>query len=248
MDQGIWATWYDLEREDEDRFLDWLHGEHLPALQATPGFAWAAHYRSEGGGEAMRHVRDNIVANPQEGEVGRGSQFLMLVGAPSPHTFLKPSVLEAEPSLSANASSMLALRREVRACIFAEEARVSGPAAAAAAPGGTPGPAIQMGSFRVRSVEEEFDLGCWYAQYRLPHMAQMPGSIRSRKLLCVAGWAKHSVLYEFTSLEARMRNFEEPHESHALDPKEWTGRVVRYTIHAPGSPTVGIRTWPPVDA
>ena len=77
-------------------------------------------------------------------------------------------------------------------------------------------------------------------------MAQMPGSIASRKLLCVAGWAKHAVMYEFTSLEARLANFEEPHESHALDPKEWTGRIVRYTIHTPGSPTVGQRIWPPV--
>jgi hypothetical protein len=103
-----------------------------------------------------------------------------------------------------------------------------------------------MGSFRVRTLEEEFDLGCWYAQYRLPYMAQMPGSVGTRKLLSVAGWAKHSILYEFTSLEARLKNFEEPHESLSADPKEWTGRVVRYTIHAPGSPFVGRRIWPQV--
>jgi hypothetical protein len=74
----------------------------------------------------------------------------------------------------------------------------------------------------------------------------MPGSIRTRKLACVAGWAKHAVLYEFTSLEARMENFEEPHEMLALDDREWTSRIVRYTIHAPGSPTVGRRLWPPL--
>jgi hypothetical protein len=77
-------------------------------------------------------------------------------------------------------------------------------------------------------------------------MAQMPGCIAARKLLCVAGWVKHAILYEFTSLEARMNEFEEPHEALALDPGEWTGRVVRYTIHTPGSPLVGARTWPPV--
>ncbi len=244
MDQGIWATWYDLEDGDRDRFLDWLHGDYLPALQARPGFAWAAHYESEGGGAAMRKVRDEIITGPDE-DIGQGSQFLMLVGAPSPHTFLKPSVLEMERDAPSSVRDMLALRREVRACIFCEEARVTGPAINEAVFGGPPGPAIQMGSFRVRTVEEEFDLGCWYAQYRLPHMSQMPGCIRARKLNCVAGWAKHSVLYEFASLEARLANFEEPHESHALDPKEWTGRVVRYTIHAPGSPTVGVRLWPP---
>ena len=103
-----------------------------------------------------------------------------------------------------------------------------------------------MGSFRVRSVEEEFDLGCWYAQYRLPHMAQMPGCIATRKLVSVAGWAKHAILYEFVSLQARLENFEELHEALAMDQKQWTGRVVRYTIHTPGSPVVGERTWPPV--
>lgn len=247
MDNGIWATWYDLDAADRDDFLAWLHGDYLPSLLARPGIAWAAHYESEGGGTAMREVRERIVAKPKEEDVGAGSQFLMLVGAPSPHTFLSPSVLQLEREAPDRTRAMLDKRKGVRPCIFSEETRVNGPAAGLRAAGTTPGPAIQMGSFRVRSVEEEFDLGCWYAQYRLPHMAQMPGCIAARKLLCVAGWAKHSVMYEFTSLAARMENFEEPHEAHALDPKEWTGRVVRYTIHAPGSPTVGVRIWPTVE-
>ena len=33
----------------------------------------------------------------------------------------------------------------------------------------------------------------------------------------------------------------------ALQEGEWTSRVVNYTIHAPGSPTVGQRLWPPVE-
>lgn len=247
MDQGIWATWYDLDPGDRDSFLTWMHEDYLPSLKARPGFAWVAHYKSDGGGPAMREVRDGLITRPDE-DIGSGSQFLMLVGAPSPHTFLNPSVLTVEAEQPATVRAMLAKRRGVRTAIFSEERRVDGPAASARPPGTTPGPAIQMGSFRVRSIEEEFDLGCWYAQYRLPHMAQMPGSIASRKLACIAGWAKHAVMYEFTSLDARLANFEEPHESHALDPKEWTGRVVRYTIHAPGSPTVGVRIWPPVEA
>lgn len=245
MDLGIWATWYDLDSEDQEAFLEWMHGEYLPSLKSRPGFSWVAHYQSEGGGPAMREVRDHLITRPEE-DVGSGSQFLMLVGAPSPHTFLNPSVLDIEREAPAETRAMLAKRRGVRTGIFNEEARVSGPAARERPPGTTPGPAIQMGSFRVRSIEEEFDLGCWYAQYRLPHMAQMPGSIASRKLNCIAGWAKHAVMYEFSSLDARLANFEEPHESHALNPQEWTGRVVRYTVHAPGSPTVGVRIWPPV--
>ena len=243
MDNGIWATWYDLADDTRDRFLAWLHGKYLPELRLRPGYAWVAHYENTHGGQAMRHVGDTILTRPQE-EIGQGGQFLMLVGAPSPHTFLNPSVLEPEPS--AETRDMLALRRGMRTAIFAEETRINGPAIRHRAPGTAPAPGIQMGSFRVRSLEEEFDLGCWYAQYRLPHMAQMPGSVATRKLLSVAGWAKHAILYEFTSLDARMQNFEEPHESLAVDPKEWTGRVVRYTIHTPGSPFVGQRLWPPV--
>jgi hypothetical protein len=245
MDQGIWATWYDLADGDRERFLGWLHGEYLPELKMRPGFAWVAHYENKVGGAQMREV-GGIIERPGE-DIGSGTQFLMLVGAPSPHTFLNPSVLQLEKDAPQRTRDMLALRKGVRPAIFMEEIRVNGPAARERAPGLTPAPAIQMGSFRTRTVADDFDLGCWYAQYRLPHMAQMPGSIASRKLLCVAGWAKHAVMYEFTSLEARLANFEEPHEALAVDPKEWTGRIVRYTIHTPGSPTVGQRIWPPVE-
>lgn len=244
MDNGIWATWYDVPDKSRDIFLDWLHKRYLPELRQRSGYAWVAHYENTFGGQAMRHVGETILTRPSD-EMGEGSQFLMLVGAPSPHTFLNPSVLQ--PEAAAETRDMLVLRRGVRTAIFAEEIRINGPAMRHRAPGAAPAPGIQMGSFRVRSVEEEFDLGCWYAQYRLPHMAQMPGSVASRKLLSVAGWAKHAILYEFTSLDARMQNFEEPHESLAVDPKEWTGRVVRYTIHTPGSPFVGQRLWPPVE-
>ena len=46
MDQAIWATWYDLPEDlpdgGRDEYLDWLHGEYLPELQARPGIAWYA--------------------------------------------------------------------------------------------------------------------------------------------------------------------------------------------------------------
>ena len=209
MDHGIWATWYDLADDTRARFLDWLHGSYLPTLQQRAGFAWVAHYRNDGGGQAMRQLGDSVIVRPQE-DIGNGSQYVVMVGAPSPHTFFKPLALEIEQEPQHR--EMLALRRGVRTAIFSEETRVNGPAIGQRVQGGTPAPAIQMGSFRVRSVEEEIDLGCWYAQYRLPHMAQMPGCIAARKLNCVAGWPKHAILYEFVSLEARMQNFEEPHE------------------------------------
>jgi hypothetical protein len=102
-----------------------------------------------------------------------------------------------------------------------------------------------MGSFRTKTVADEFDLAAWYAQYRLPAMSRMPGCVATRKLVSLAGWAKHSILYEFTSLEARERHFQ-GHESLALDETVWTNKIIGYTIHAPGSPSVGYRLWPEV--
>ena len=243
IDNGIWATWYDLDEAREADFLGWLHGEYLPSVSERPGYLWVAHYRAGVGGEAMRHLADNVLARPQE-DVGSGTQFLMLVGAESPHAFLDPSVLD--PDGDARTDDMLALRRGVRTCIFIEETRVDGPAPRDPAHGLTTAPAIQMGSFRMPTVEGEVDLGRWYRQLRLPDMARTPGCVAARKLLSIAGWAKHAIIYEFASLEDRLKNFEEPQESKALDPAHWTWRIARTTVHAPGSPTIGARTWPPV--
>ena len=154
-------------------------------------------------------------------------------------------IQKADQQWPAGYDDMLALHRGLRTVIFTEAARVNGPEPREFGPGSGPGPAIQMGSFRMRTPEEEFDLGRWYAQYRLPFMARMPGCIAARKLCGVAGWAKHSVLYEFTSLEARLRNFEEPHEALALDSTRWESKVIAGTVHTPGSPFIGERIWPP---
>ncbi len=246
MDQAIWATWYDLPDGGREEYLDWLHGEYLPQLQTRPGIAWAAHYESQGGGADMHKVRENFPQSVGMEGVGDGTQFLMLAGAVEPWTLLAPSIVDEENALTGTARQMLDLRQGVRPCIFSVFARIDGPEMDQRPAGTTPGPAIQMGSFRTAKLENEFDVGAWYAQYRLPAMARMPGCIAARVMLSVAGWAKYSVLYEFTSLEARLQNFEKPHEALALDEQEWSGRVVRYTMHTPGSPTVGLRIWPPV--
>ncbi len=246
MDQAIWATWYDLPDGGREEYLDWLHGEYLPQLQTRPGIAWAAHYESQGGGADMHKVRENFPQSVGMEGVGDGTQFLMLAGAVEPWTLLAPSIVDEENALTGTARQMLDLRQGVRPCIFSVFVRIDGPEMDQRPAGTTPGPAIQMGSFRTAKLENEFDVGAWYAQYRLPAMARMPGCIAARVMLSVAGWAKYSVLYEFTSLEARLQNFEKPHEALALDEQEWSGRVVRYTMHTPGSPTVGLRIWPPV--
>ncbi|NNE86293.1 MAG: hypothetical protein HKN28_20205 [Alphaproteobacteria bacterium] len=247
MDQAIWATWYDLPEDGRDEYLDWLHSDYLPALQAKPGIAWAAHYQDTVGGDDMKRVREQFPESVGMEGVGTGTQFLMLAGAAEVWTLMAPSVVDEQAALTGTARKMLDMRQGVRPCIFSTFARVDGPEMALRPAGTTPGPAIQMGSFRTANLENEFDVGPWYAQYRLPAMAKMPGCIAARVMLSAAGWAKYSVLYEFTSLEARLEHFEIGHESEALDENEWSGKLVRYTMHTPGSPTVGQRIWPPVE-
>jgi len=246
MDDGIWATWYDLPEAGNDDYFAWLHDDYLPQLLRRPGYAWAAHYRITGGGSRMQQIHDRL-QRPQTADVPAGSQYLTLVGAASPQVFFNPAAIQQQQGESGETGEMLARRIGARECIFCEQARVNGPEYARSAPGTTTGPAIQMGSFRTASVADEYDLGAWYAQYRLPAMSQMPGCIRTRKLVSVAGWAQHSVLYEFTSLEARLEHFQN-HESLALDDKVWTSKIIGYTIHAPGSPSVASRIWPPLRA
>jgi hypothetical protein len=244
MDLGMRAIWYDLPDEGRNEYFDWLHGRYLPKVLNLPGRLWAAHYEITGGGREMNAI-GSLLARAEMGETGTGTRYLLLIGAGSPHVFFKPVpeeiALESHPSTK----EMEAKRIGARFAVFTEEGRVNGPEYDQKVPSGTSGPAIQMGSFRTKTIADEFDLAAWYAQYRFPAVARMPGCIQARKLVSVAGWAKHAVLYEFTSLESRQKNFQK-HESLALDEKVWTNKIIRYTVHAPGSPSVGIRLWPPV--
>ncbi|NQV54377.1 MAG: hypothetical protein HQ503_00835 [Rhodospirillales bacterium] len=242
MDQGIRAVWYDLEENDKGEYLAWLHGKYLPQILARPGILWAAHYEITGGGGEMDKVGE-ILARAEE-DIGHGTDYLLLIGAGSPHVFFKPDWDKGEQE-DEDVRQMISRRSGARTAVFTEEARVNGPDFDARTFDTTPGPAIQMGSFRTKTVEDEFDLAAWYANYRMPAMARMAGCIATRKLVSVAGWAKHSVLYEFLSLEARAENFQK-HESLALDETVWTNKIINYTIHAPGSPSVGHRIWPDV--
>lgn len=240
---AIKATWYDLPGDGVENYLRWLHGVYLPAVLQLPGRLWAAHYKVTGGGAQLYGDGADRFARAGGGEVGTGTDYLLLIGAGSPHAFFRPIPAETEIEEDAKTRRMKALWTGARPCVFAEEVRINGPEYDQQVPSGTPGPAIQMGSFRTRTVDDEFDLAAWYAQYRLPAMARMPGCISTRKLLSVAGWAKHSVLYEFVSLEARQQHFHS-HESLGLDKTVWTSKIINYTIHAPGSPSVGQRIWP----
>lgn len=244
MDEGIRIVWYDLPEDGKEDYLKWLHNDYLPAVLARPGILWAAHYGIIKTDETIQRL-SKFVGRPDDMDsLPIGSDYALLIGAGSPHVFFKPDfdTVDAENPV---ARDMFAKRIGTRTVVTTEQARVDGPEIRQRAPATTPGPFIQLGHFRVRTVEEEFDLSAWYADYRLPTIAAMPGAIAARKMVSVAGWAKHVVLYEFISAEAHHTNFMN-HEILAFTDGEWTNRVVKYTTHAPGSPSIGERLWPKV--
>ena len=149
--------------------------------------------------------------------------------------------------LSDTDKKMLAMRIGERYNIATEEARIYGPefesAKAAMGPGLAPG--IQLGSFNAGPGQDEDELAAWYAQWRLPCMQKLPGCVRVRKYASVSGWAKHMILYEFTSTRARDGSFVE-HEKVNPKMEQWTDDVVRKLVHAPGSPNLAARIWPVV--
>ena len=244
MDQSIRIVWYDLDDESADRYLEWLHHTHIPEVVRRPGIAWAAHYEIERTHSMMQRLTA-FVGRPESTEqIPTGSQYAFLVGATSPHVFFMPGYLDVDDSSELTAS-MARLRIGEKAVITTEQARVNGPEYVTRPPGTTPAPFIQLGHFRVRTFEEEMDLSSWYANYRLPTITKMTGAVAARKMVTVAGWAKHVILYEFVSRSAHEEHFM-GHESLAFSDGEWTNRVVTYTQHAPGSPSIASRIWPPV--
>lgn len=246
MDRGIWAIWYELPEAGKTEYLDWFHNVHIPDKLSRPGYLWAAHYELGHGGARFGKVIGRLT-HANDAGLGRGGGFLALFGGLTAHTFLNPSPGQLAQRQSAETRKMIGLRQETYACIFAEETRVNGPEVAKRGPGITPGPVVQMGNFNVASHEAEDDVGAWYAQHRLAFMATMPGCIGARKLLATAGWGKHSILYEYLSLEQREENFI-PHEEEVHKKDSWTARILPLLRHAPCSPAVGKRIWPAVAA
>ncbi|MFQ6030021.1 MAG: hypothetical protein ACE5Q6_21320 [Dehalococcoidia bacterium] len=242
MDRGIWAIWYDLPEQGKAEYLSWLNEVHLPEKLSRPGYLWAAHVECVNTPEreasihrVLTHIDDPGMDNPG---VPDGNQYLLLFGGVSPHVFVNPTPEELAARWSPQTKEMIGRRANSRYCIFVEEERVRGPEYHTRAPGITPGPIIQLGSFNINALENESEMGAWYARSRLPLMAPMTGCVGARKLVSIVGWAKHAILYEFVSMAVL--------EQHFVDTdQEFSRRVVTNLIHAPHSPSLGSRIWPP---
>lgn len=231
-------SWYDLAPENRERYFDWLHSTHIPKLLRHPGVLAAAHYEVDAGEKPLAHLR-----HTGDASLPQGNAYIFIVSAEDAHVFASLTPFRYRPS--AREKRMTALRQGERVNIFTEEARAPGPDARRREGRYTLAPGIQLGNFNAGSHADEDELLAWYAQLRLPNFRTLPGGIGIRKMASVSGWAKHGVLYEFTSLAVRSANFR-AHEAKNKKLAGWTHEVVSKLVHAPGSPAVAARIWPPV--
>ncbi len=242
VNSGFWITWYNLPEKGRADYLSWVHDTYIPKVLARPGVLSAAHYASEASvpisGEQgrLRHTNDSAVP--------AGDRYILVFGGKIPYAFADPMPTTFHAGLPEQDRNMLAMRIGGRSNLMTVEAQVYGPEAKQ----GDDMPfsaCIQLGSFNSGAYDEEDELADWYAKWRLPCMQKLPGCVRVRKLVSVSGWAKHAILYEFTSVAARNAKFVD-HENVNPEMEAWTDRVVRKLVHAPGSPNVAHRIWPPV--
>tara|TARA_Y100000590_G_scaffold468724_1_gene652790 strand:+ start:489 stop:1229 length:741 start_codon:yes stop_codon:yes gene_type:complete len=246
MDKGIYAIWYDLKEEDEKEYLSWLHEEYLPKnVLKRSGYLWAASYELIDRKADSSKVKSHLFYT-DDSEIPNGTEFLLLIGGLSCDVFLNPNPTQILERETKDTIDMLQKRVGERACIFTEVDRVKGPDAHTRADGGVPAPIIQMGSYNCFTPEDDFDLSSWYAQHRLPEMKHMRGAVGARKLVSAAGWAKHSIFYEFSSLDKVVKYF--PRADILMEGEnDWTYHVCKRLLHAPGSPTRAKRIWPVVE-
>jgi hypothetical protein len=236
-DRGLWITWYDLPENGRDSYLSWLHDTYLPALLERPGYLWAAHYATqdiEGGPNSSRfhHVEDPNVPT--------GFRYVLLIAAANALVFGDPvpSVLHA--TLPEHDQKMLALRIGERMNLMTETGRREGRAKSAYKEGLTAAPCIQIGSFNC-SLDYEEEMLSGYVQVRMPTMCNTDSSVRVRRLNSVVGWAKHGILYEFTSREGFNRDYA---AAVARSPLGHGGRsLVPMLLHAPNGPNSADRIW-----
>lgn len=213
----------------------------ITTLKRT-GILWAAHYASLDA-RAFSFRSSGKRPATSDPAVPRGDRYILLFGAGDANVFGNPTPTALHAELPAEMRKMLAMRIGERVNIMTEAARVDGPEAKSYQDGMALAPCIQFGSFQCTYEGEEEALA-YYAQWRMPAMTIMPGCVRTRKLASVAGWAKHAILYEFLSLEAR-NHFLETHEDGDAN-RAWTDKVFRSFTRAPGSSNVARRIWPPV--
>jgi hypothetical protein len=245
-DRGLWISWYNLRAEDRDSYLAWLHGTYIPKILKKPGVLWAAHYTSDKV-PPLKHLR-----HTKDPKVPAGNDYLLFFGGETAHAFSKGSAhfmrgapVKLHTDLTDEDGKMLSKRVGERVCIMTEVARRAGPEAAKREGEYLTAPCIQIGTFNEETTEVEDETLAWYADWRMEALGNLPGCVGIRQMVSASGWAKHGVLYEFVSRAARDAHFPRLKDIYPAE-QTWSEKCIPNLLHAPESPIVASRIWPPV--
>ena len=244
MSEVIKAEWFDISDENRADTWAWLHAEYFPALQAAAGVAWVGHYEIE-----KQQDKPYIEGAPAKQEttdpsVPTGWENVVLTAAVSSEVFFGTDN-PVDAMEEAHADKRAAFEN-YRSAVFIEEQVINSPEQRTSPYGMGPPPAMQLGNYNANAPEDEIELAKWYRSERFARVSVSRGMIRGRKMLSMAGWPKHGVLWEFTDLPEGEFTFE-PRFLEADRGEEWPGRhVLEYVTHAPNGPHCGRRVWPKV--
>lgn len=241
-DPGLWVTWYDLPEDGRDDYLAWLHDQYIPKVLGRSGVLWGAHYAEVPQELRPKSKRETgTLKRTQDTAVPNGSKYILVFGAYCADVFGNPVPSSFNASLDERDRTFLSMRIAPRVSVMSESGRVNGPEASGYPDGMLLAPCIQFGTYNIDWQHEE-DMLALYVEKRLPTMGNMAGCVRTRKLSGVSGWAKHGVLYEFVSLEARNTHFFGHEEVDPATKARFDQLVARLT-HAPGSANLATRIW-----
>ena len=239
MSETLYATW--LEGDDD------AIAEYMEALRAMPGVGPTAVYKPGGKGPHMveigeRHTELDVpvlVEHPptawaiaQLDSPVAGLTITEKLG-PRPYRHVQyPGTFQEDFRIADGPARIVLTQVLLHEISYVAGEAETGDRAFA--------DAIQFGVLSTRGVEHEWRILDWYERYRLLAVDSIPGMVRARRYVSIAGFAKFGILYEFVSLEARLKGFEEPHESRSLDPDDpW--KLGTFALHTPGAPFVGAR-------
>lgn len=179
VDLGLFAPNYDIDDDKVEKYLDWLHGEHLPRTLAEGSFSAISHY------EAIKAPK----------------RFQLLEVMPSYTSFHSVGRFEAANHLPANVSDMMALRREQVRNLYAAVSFVQGDSRYERNGSPAIGPAVHLMRFTVPLAQRP-DFNAWLAREHLETAAKIEGLISFRRYLAMEGEPADLLLYEFESVEA----------------------------------------------
>ena len=134
MDNGIWATWYNLDETGKEDHINWLHNDYLPNILTHDGVVWAAHYLVDE--QDYKERRDKLPHTTEN--IPQGTQYICLIAASSPHIYYQKNSPLFPENQTTEIKGRFLERLEARTAVLIEEERVTGPDYRMVAPGGVP--------------------------------------------------------------------------------------------------------------